>query len=64
MNETEEVLTQYEVSIRQQEFINQLFDIIYEHERKIKYIRYCCIWMTIIITAIILSLSIVIFTIK
>ena len=54
MNEDEEVLTQYEVSVKQQEFINQLFDIVYEHDRKIKYIRYCCIWMTIIITILVL----------
>ena len=64
MNEDEEVLTQYEVSVKQQEFINQLFDIVYEHDRKIKYIRYCCIWMTIIITVLVLFTVILAISIK
>lgn len=64
MNEDEEVLTQYEVSVKQQEFINQLFNIVYEHEKKIKYIRYCCIWMTIIITVLVLFTTILAISIK
>ena len=64
MNEDEEVLTQYEVSIKQQELINQLFNIVYEHNRKIKYIRYCCIWMTIIITVLVLFTVILAISIK
>ena len=64
MNKDEEVLTQYEVSIKQQELINSLFNIVYKHEKKIKYIRYCCIWMTIIITALVALTAILVISIK
>lgn len=51
----DDTLTTYEILVNQQKQINK-------HDKEIAFIKYCCIWMTIILTT--LSIAVVIIMIK
>ena len=50
----DECLTTYEVICKQQEIIRELTDIVSEHDTKIEYLRYMCIWLFTITTIIVI----------
>ena len=61
MNEDDEVLTYYDIIVRQQQIIKDIFSVVESHEKMIRYLRYDVIFMfTLVLIMLFIFIVIVI----